>query len=183
MRAITERGQVAQAYAAFAQAISQDGVAVERMVGYKGASELAQLLWHADLRLWVLLQPERLDTRYWCAFGTDDPYPASMLSITCEINPPKEGIDRRCAGLFVRDDGGVVYLAHSGKVGGGRAGIGKRAFLDHWGQDEVVSVLFPDGEERDYIILGRMDDRGFRAALARFVHSVARFKAAAVESA
>jgi hypothetical protein len=183
MRAITDREQITQAYAHFAGVISEGGTALERMVGFKGASEMAQLLWHSELQLWVLLQPDRIDTRYWCAFGIDDPHPAGMLSITCEINPPKEGIDRRCAGLFVRNQSGVVFLAHSGKVGGGRAGIGKTAFLDHWGQDDIVSVLFPDGEENDYIILGRLDGSDFRERLARFVHCVGRFKEGAVGEA
>jgi hypothetical protein len=149
------------------------------MVGYQGSSEEANLLWHRDLQVWVLLQADRLDSRYWCAFGVDDPQPASMLSITCEINSPKEGIDRRCAGLFVRGANGNVFLAHSGKVGGGRPGIGKTAFLNHLGHDEVMSVRFPDGKERDYIVLGRIDDSHLRHRLAAFVHSVAQFKEAA----
>src|SRR5436309_1681201 len=136
MRAITDREETVEAYKRFAHLVSEGGVAVERMVGYRGASVAAQLLWHADLKLWVLLHPERIVTRYWCAFGVDDPYPASLLSITCEINPPKIGIDRRCAGLFVKDERRNIFLAHSGKVGGGRAGIGKTAFLNHWGNNE-----------------------------------------------
>ncbi len=136
-----------------------------------------------DLGIWVLLRPESIKNRYWCAFGVDDPYPASLLSITCEINPPKEGIDRRCAGLFVRDESGEVFLAHSGKVGGGRAGIGKGAFLEYWGNDDILSVLFPDSEECDYIVLGRIADPNLRRRLADFVHSVAEFKAATAGSA
>ncbi len=178
MRAVTDRQVIGQAYQRFAELISEGGGPVRRMVGYKGASEPADLLWHADLGIWDLLQPERLDNRYWCAFGVDDPYPASLLSITCEINPPKEGINRRCAGLFVRDESGEFFLAHSGKVGGGRVGIGKSAFLEYWGNDNVVSVFFPDSEEHDYIILGRIADPNLRHTLADFVHLVAEFKAA-----
>ena len=179
MRAITDRQAIAHAYQHFAHLMSVGGVSVERRVGYRGASEVAHLLWYADLRLWVLLQPERSDTRYWCAFGVDDPHHASGLSITCEINPPKDGIDRRCAGLFVKDDNGHVFLGHSGKVGGGRAGIGKTAFLNHWGNDDVVTVEFPDGKGCDYIILGRIDESNLRHRIADFVHSAARFKEAA----
>src|SRR5258706_8626207 len=139
MLAVTDRQAIGQAYQRFAELISKGGALVQRRVGYKGGSIPADLLWHMDLGIWVLLRPESIKNRYWCAFGVDDPYPASLLSITCEINPPKEGIDRRCAGLFVRDESGEVFLAHSGKVGGGRAGIGKGAFLENWGNDGVVS--------------------------------------------
>jgi hypothetical protein len=55
MLAITNRDEVAQAYAAFAQTISAGGVAVERIVGHKGTSEWAEFLWHENLQLWVLL--------------------------------------------------------------------------------------------------------------------------------
>lgn len=178
MPAVTDRQVIGQVYQRFAELISEGGVPVRRMVGYKGASESADLLWHADLGIWDLLPPERICNRYWRAFGVDDPYPAFMLSITCEINPPKEGIDRRCASLFVRDENGEFFLAHSGKIGGGRVGIGKSAFLEHWGRGDIVRVSFPDSEERDYIILGRIADPNLRRRLADFVHLVAKFKAA-----
>jgi hypothetical protein len=180
MDAITERRQIEQAYAEFSLAVSEGGDPLQRMVGYQGGSELADLLWFGDLQLWVLLQPERITNRYWCAFGVDDPHPASMLGITCEINPPKEGVDRRCAGLFARDQGGNLILAHSGKIGGGRAGIGKAAFLNHLGDADVVSVNFPGGEEYDYIAIGRVNSPDFRQRLANFVHAVGRFKEQAV---
>ncbi len=178
MRAVTDRQVIGQAYQRFAELISEGGVPVRRKVGHKGTSGPADLLWHADLGIWASLQPERQYNRYWCAFGVDDPYKASTLSITCEINPPKEGINPQCAGLFVRDESGEFFLAHSGKVGGGRPGIGKSTFLEHRGNDDVVSVFFPDSKERDYIILGRIADPNLRHRLADFVHSVAKFKAA-----
>ena len=80
------------------------------------------LTWHSNLQFWVMLAPDRLENRYWCAYGTEDPTKQSMVSITCEINPPHFGVNRLCAGLFISDSSGSVYLAHSGKVGGGRAG-------------------------------------------------------------
>jgi hypothetical protein len=50
------------------------------------------------------------------------------LTITVEINPPHEGEDRPVAGLFARDAENRIYLAHTGKVGGGRTGRGSNAF-------------------------------------------------------
>jgi hypothetical protein len=150
------------------------------MVGYQGGSELADLLWHEDLQIWVLLKPDLLDNRFWCAFGVDDPQSTSMVEITCEINPPRDGVDRRCAGLFVLDHGGNVVLAHSGKIGGGRAGIGKAAFLSYTGNADIVSVTFPDGDEYEYIAIGRIDDPDFRQRLTNFVRTVSLFKSEAV---
>jgi len=101
MDARTDRRHIEQAYAEFSRAVSEGGTPLRRMVGYQGGNELADLLWFEDLKLWVLLQSERIDQRYQCAFGVIDSQPASVLGITCEINPPKKGIDRGGAGLFV----------------------------------------------------------------------------------
>jgi hypothetical protein len=74
-------------------------------------------------------------------------------------------------------------LAHSGKIGGGRAGIGKVAFLSNLGDADLVSVSFPGGEQWDYVIVGRVNDPNLRARLANFVHTAARFKQDAVGTA
>lgn len=104
-----------------------------------------------------------------------------MVSIVCEINPPRIGINRQCAGLFIRDSTGSVYLAHSGKIGGGRAGVGKAAFMRSVDKNDVVPVVFPNGQQVEYIVIGRIDDNDFLADLTRFVHAVAEFKKAAVK--
>lgn len=176
MEALTDELDVAEAYRAFADRITQGGEPIERQVGYRAGIERVTLIWHSNERLWVLLEPERLPNRYWCAFGIDDPQVLSLLSITCEINSPRSGINRQCAGLFIRDDNGSIYLAHSGKVGGGRAGIGKSAFMRSWGGRDVVAVRFPDRQERDYIVLGRVDGQSIIADTASFVYTVARLK-------
>jgi hypothetical protein len=75
-------------------------------------------------------------------------------------------------------------LAHSGKVGGGRTGIGKSAFLKRWKQlgNDIVSVSFPNSEIHDYIIIGGIADPDFRHNLKKFVHSVGTIKAELVET-
>src|SRR2546426_6326116 len=58
---------------------------------------------------------------------------STLFPYTTLFRSPKEGINRRCAGLFVRDDDdGAIYFTHSGKVGGGREGVGKSAFLSNY---------------------------------------------------
>jgi hypothetical protein len=99
-----------------------------------------------------------------------------MMNIVCEINPPKASIDRRCAGLFVRDADGVIYVTHSGKIGGGRKGIGKSAFLSNYrGARETVG--WPDGSDSEVIVIGRIDGARLAAQVADFIREVQRFKA------
>lgn len=182
IRPLVEEKDIAEAFAVFSQKVTVGGQQVKCVVGYLGGSDTETLTWHSDKDLWILLEPNRLDNRFWCVFGTDNPITNSMVSITCEINPPHTGFNRRCAGLFIRDSTGAVHLAHSGKIGGGRAGIGKIAFLSSRDKNDIVPVRFPDERESDYIVIGRIDDKDFLDDLTKFVHAIARFKSEAVSS-
>ena len=60
-----------------------------------GGSQQNELLWHKTCASGLLLEPCRIEDRYWRAFGVEDPHPVSMPSITCEISPPKDRVCRR----------------------------------------------------------------------------------------
>lgn len=177
MHAITDREEIARAFQVFKRTISECGVPLESTVGWKSDSGKWELLWHEDLKLWVWLHSEDHPEQHFCGFGVDNPHETSQVSITCEINPSRMG-SRNCAGFFVKHESEIVFLAHSGRVGGGRPGIGQVAFLKHWHGKNVATVEFPNGKEHDYIILGRISDSDCRAQLKTFVHSVAKFKKA-----
>ena len=99
-----------------------------------------------------------------------------MLSITVEINPAKSGIDRRCAGAFLRDDSGDILLAHNGRVGGGRPGIGMKAFRDFCSSKSWKEVRYPGGKWFSMWVLGRIGDEDVEMNIGDFVDEVARFK-------
>ena len=67
-------------------------------------------------------------------------------------------------------------LSFSGKIGGGRTGIGKTAFLNSRDNNDIVPVEFPDGKTSEYIVIGCIENDDLLNDLARFVHSVAEFK-------
>jgi hypothetical protein len=172
-------------------------------IGYQGGNENGDVYWRPDDRFWafllpvgqlaaapgtwVALQPAQIPPirsadpqfstrRYWFCFGVDDPHTFDSLNITCEINIPCQGSDRRGAGALVKDEMGRVYLTHSGKVGGGRPGIGKEAFLAFYHGAQRRKVLWPDGERTEVIVVARVADPHLAAGIARFVHQVAAFK-------
>lgn len=65
--------------------------------------------------LWVSAESFLYEDRWVLFFGSDDPASLRMVGINCEINSPKSGINRRCAGLFVRDaegEGGEAPEPH-----------------------------------------------------------------------
>jgi len=176
LRPLVDELEIKSAYTTFSQNVISGGEASDCVIGYKGDSESAQLVWHADKKLWVFLEPERLTNRFWCAYGVDNPLVHKMVSITCEINPPRFGYNRRLAGLFVVDSKDTIYLAHSGKIGGGRKGIGKTAFMKSRDTNDIISVMFPDKRETDYILIGGIEDKDFLSSLAKFVHEISDFK-------
>ncbi len=78
-----------------------------RTVGYQGGNDPVTLYWHAAEQLWVFSEPG--DNRHWFGFGTADPNQYYTLGIVCEVNVPYAGMNRRAAGVFARDEQGVVY--------------------------------------------------------------------------
>jgi hypothetical protein len=62
--------------------------------------------------------------------------------------------------MFVRDADDQIYLAHTGKVGGGRRGIGLRAFRNFLGDNpwQEIDTL---GGRRTAVVLGPIDAPGF----------------------
>jgi len=145
-----------------------------RKVGWPGEHGEFTLYWHHDAGFWVVFGLEEL-SRYWCAYGTMDPNSHASVDITCEINPPTEGIDRRCGGVFLRDSGSGLYLAHSGKVGGGRKGIGKTSFLEQY-SGSLEEIEWPDGVTAEVVLLGKIGGKSFVKNLANYIRAVEAFK-------
>jgi 5-methylcytosine-specific restriction protein A len=155
----------------FAQLPQRDGTYT---IGYQGGNiEVSDL--HADHRIWF--RPNMSGERYWNAFGLADRLNISTSnSITVEINSPFSGENGRVAGLFACGDDDSLYLLHRGKIGGGKSGVGKQAFLD-WSKLERTAVQLPDGSTIEAILIGKLDSQSLSSDVARFVYAVANFKA------
>lgn len=145
-------------------------------VGYKGESQKLHAHWSSELDIWWIAEDS--GNRYWNAFGTGEPKwdTSYSHSITCEINPPYEGIDRRIAGVFAKDPDDKLHLLHRGKLGGGKPGIGKALFIKEFtGTWEEVE----DGTEFTKLALvASFENPRFAEQIADFVHEVERIKVA-----
>lgn len=179
LRPLVERDEIRDAFDTLAERLRQGAQACKRQVGYRSGYADTTIHWHPRHGFWCLFDPEYAENRYWCCFGTVDPKDQTMLSITVEINSPYKGVNRRIGGVFVRDDDGRVYIAHSGKVGGGRPGIGKKAFWKFYVGENIETVEWPDDRTSQAVVIGRVDGEHLPAHVAQFVREVDRFKAAA----
>ena len=103
--------------------------------------------------------------------------PTRRESITCEINLPRAGADRKIAGLIAADDKGALYLAHSGRMGGARPGQRKAGFRGFHADGVWRPLRWPDGADSEALIVAPLDSPRLTRLLGLFVDAVRRYKA------
>lgn len=172
---VTAEARIAAAMRVVERTLRKGATRFRRMIGTQGGHTHAPVYWRPRDRLWCCFT-HQLEDRYWCAYGIQDPTTSDNLSIAVEINPPLRGFRRQVAGLFVQDDVGRKYLAHTGRVGGGRKGIGKTAFLSSCAGPTFADVRWPDGLTSEVLVVAEVGSRRFIQQVAAFVHEVASFK-------
>lgn len=142
-------------------------------VGYQGESHKETFYWSSDLLMWGIFQ--KTSNRYWNAFGLlDKPRLPKLNSIGVEINFPFKGIKRNVSGIIAKDENGNLFIAHRGRIGGGRKGIGKTLFLNNY-RGKWVDVK--DKNKIDSVaLIGMLDSPRFIQQILNFVQEVKRIK-------
>ncbi|MBN1615098.1 MAG: hypothetical protein JW950_11580 [Deltaproteobacteria bacterium] len=155
------------------------GKKLQVRLGHPGASFPARIRWYEDLGIWIH-SSKTAQSRYWNAFGVIQGGDAGPLSITCEINFPFCGIDRRIGGALARDRDGRIFVVHRGRIGGGRRGIGKSFFEEHY---RGAWTLMEDGDSNTSVALvGALKSPRFARQVAQFVRKIDGIKRNAVFS-
>lgn len=129
--------------------------------------------WSTELGMWGIF--EKIEgSRYWNAFGLEKPKEGALRSILTEINFPLKGVDRRIARVFAKDESGRIFVCHSGKIGGGRPGIGKTLFKDNY---RGKKVMISDGErEEEFALIGDINSPRLPYQVRDFILEVDRIK-------
>jgi 5-methylcytosine-specific restriction protein A len=143
---------------------------IKTQIGFQGYSFKAEVYYSRKLNIWFYFGTE--SNRYWNAFGIG--HPASQVSIVVEINIPFKGIDRRIAGVFVKDGDGRVWLGYRGRIGGGRRGIGRKTFWKEYSGDK--SVIQDNGKTDTYAKICYLDSPDFPERIKNFVIEVNEIK-------
>jgi len=142
-------------------------------LGHPGATVKAKVLWSARLGIWMMNE-KMSGGRYGHAFGAEKPTSSSHIPITCEINFPVKGIDRRMGGALAEDRNGRVFVVHRGRIGGGKKGVGKALFDDHY---RGVWAIMEDGcAETMVALIGVLNSPRFVRQVSQFVRKVDRMK-------
>jgi len=142
-------------------------------LGHPGATLKAKVLWSERLGIWMVHE-KMSGNRYGHAFGAGNPTGSSHIPITCEINFPAKGIDRRVGGALAMDRDGRIFVVHRGRIGGGKKGVGKALFDDHY---RGVWAIMEDGAaETTVAVIGVLNSPRFVRQVSQFVRKVDRVK-------
>ncbi len=182
LTAIIEQDDIHRGYRTFRATMTRGTKGETRWIGFQGGQVEGEVRWLDGEGYWCCLadSPPRKGWRYWSAFGVVPRADArDPLIITTEINPPREGINRRVAGILARDSAGGVFLLHTGRIGGGKPGVGRSAFLSYLESPNLQDVAWPDGEVTRAVLIGRIDRPTLRSQVGEFVRQVAAFKSGA----
>ena len=126
----------------------------------------------------LLEGPRATTPRFLNWFGVLTP---GALNITVEVNVALDAETGRAQGFFARDDiAGALYLMHSGNVGGGRRGVGGRAFRAWYGKRRVP-VFDPDERVRFGFVVVPLGASDPTRPARRYVDSIEAFKQAVTE--
>ncbi|MDD5451345.1 MAG: hypothetical protein PHT49_05565 [Desulfovibrionales bacterium] len=141
-------------------------------IGYPGGNFKSKVSWLAKLGIWVC--SFKRSGRHINLFGVGEPEEGDMIPITCEINFPVNGINRRIGGAFLTDSTGDIFVAHRGKIGGGKKGIGKSLFEDQYrGRWEIVE---DNGFDTEVALISALKSPRFVNQVRQFVFEVNRIK-------
>ena len=170
LRVLGDRRQIARAVKRLQGALKGIPVRGVRLT-WRGGELRTTIRWARDDSFWWVFEPRW--QREALLLGHAPHVPGKRESITCEINLPRAGADRKVAGIIAGDEDGGLFLAHSGRVAGAGRKSAFRAFL----ADGVWrAVAWPDGVETEALILAPLDSPRLTRLLGQFVDSVWRFK-------
>ena len=177
LKVVENESAIARYQRRFAQSLRALGAEkIPVKLGHPGASEKAKVAWSERLGIWFFSR-KIAGSRYWNAFGIGRPANGESVAITCEINFPISGIDRRMGGAFAEDHAGRTLVVHRGKLGGGRKGVGKSLFEERY--IGVWEVVDDGGEETPVAIAGVLQSPRSARQIAQFVRKIARIKESA----
>jgi len=173
LRVLEAGKEIEQAQTEFAQRFKRlSARPIAATVGFQGGNLAANLYWSEKLHVWYA--QDTAGNRYWNAFGTQEAREGRNHTITCEINFPLNGADRRIAGAFAREVSGGIFVLHSGRIGGGKAGVGKALFEANYKGKQVSARFGPT--ECEVFLVGALSSKRLPEQVAHFVHEVQRVK-------
>jgi hypothetical protein len=175
---LTNVKDLRDAYEAFYRAAYESGKKLDKAYNYQGGEGGGgEVSWYPQYRFWSHLEPYDKSAEWcWNIFGIENPNDTDNLTLTCEVNTLLRPSPKRLAGAFARDEDGRTLVVHTGKIGGGRLGIGKSSFWRLFPNKPV----FVEREKKPTLkvaVVTILEEPDATARIAQFVWMVACIKA------
>lgn len=174
---ITSKSQISECQYQLEKALKKSLPNKQRYtIGYHSGSIESPVLYNSNIWFSHSMVHSK-DERHWNAFGLSKHLSSTKSnSIVVEVNILQNGVNGRVAGAFAKDDkSGAIYLTHSGKVGGGRKGIGKNSFLK-WYKASTKNVINDKNKPTQAIVIGDISSKTFPQNLTKFIKNVEKYK-------
>lgn len=179
LRVIADQGEISRCQTKLVSRLRKAGEPRKGKCGYLGGHIDADMVWFPEEKFWWAYQriPDGPEPRHWNAFGLEEPLGDSrMHDIACEINFPLFAGTWRVAGALAMDESGEVYVVHSGRIGGGRKGVGRSLFMENFAGSRQWSDAERNGKPKKVVVVSALDDDELVQNLAHFAREVGRIK-------
>jgi transcriptional regulator with XRE-family HTH domain len=144
-------------------------------LGNQGATWTDTVYYMPAHDIWTVFDGNPDAEWLWNTYGIGNPFDGGSRDMVCHLSVPAEDINRRVGAVYARAKGSRnTFILHRGRIGGGREGVGKSAFFEHY-EGELVTAL--DGERvTEFALVGAVESASFLKDLAQFVHAVKNIK-------
>jgi hypothetical protein len=97
-------------------------------------------------------------------------------SAVVQINTPYEGRNQAIAGFFAKNNKtGMIFLFHSGRVGGNKNGVGKINFLA-WSGEPLEKTVDSSGDIREGVLVMPIEGERATDSAIRYIDIIHRFR-------
>jgi len=173
---LTDRSETEAAYAAFRARMRLAAREMHIHIAHPRGAYDASVFYHPHDNIWCHLRRGAPgEGRDYMPFGWGRPFLDRANSMVVQFNPAHSGDNPRLGGVWLKDAAGNLFIGHTGRVGGGTPGVGKRQFIDFHEDGDWRSFQRTAGRDRA-IVFGPITPDMPLTALAQFVGKVKDFK-------
>lgn len=172
MEIVTDRADIDRYQAVLEKNFKRGTSTFTRTVKGANLTWRCKIQWDSRNGVWAHFL--RRKSKFWNPFGLDDPRKARHskdVRNVVQINPSRLGHFNTGGALVVDREAGVVFLAHSGRIGGESVGS-TDAFIRTF--DTVI--LTARKKQKAYTIISDIEDPQLNERIAAFVTATAAFK-------
>ena len=147
--------------------------------GFNGGHTDIPAYWFSEEKFWWGYEKlcGETESRHCNAFGLEEPLRDDKIyDIVCQINISFSNPTWRVPGAFAEDQSGQVYIIHTGKIGGGRRGVGRDSFMKLFAGSRQLARVERNCKRKEVLVVSALDDDLLVPNLGRFVRDVRHLK-------